>query len=587
MKKFYHQFWIQIAVGLIVLIASMGFLLINASGRTIRSSVLNERKEIVARAAGEIKLFLQYPEGLLNSTASVLGILYSNIWQQESVLVGLALNQPIFMRASFFDLSGKVIASSELGKGSAINNDESAMRQALKGKTYISEVKFNDNRIPYLVMMVPVKVKGKANGVLAADINLRGLWEMVDNIRLGKTGRAFMVSGNGTLIAHQDKKRVLKNENLKFDKDVFGVIHGKGGAIDLGDAQGRQWVSSYAPIGGFGWGIVLRQQRQEAYLSSGIMKTQSWIIIILSEILAVLIGIIMARAFASPIKLLISGIKSALRGNLGDRIKIKRHDEIGELIKVFNELTDKLKQARANEKFSDIREAAVWVAHELKNSLVPIKSFVQLFPAKRNDQKFVDKFSNLIPEEINRLECMLKDLSDLSEYSVLNREQADIKSIMDGVLKIMEDKFSESKIKVQYYVKNNNFHIMADAKRIKQVFINLIINAVNAMPQGGKLTVSLDKTDASDISLPFYVLINISDTGVGFSGDRLNGIFEPFKTTNKNGMGLGLAICRRIVKQHNGDIRAESRMEVGTTFTVKLPFEKDKIILNEDILEKI
>ncbi len=583
MKKFYHQFWIQIAVGLIVLIAFMGFLLINASGRTLRGSVLNERIEIVNRAAGEVKLFLQYPEGLLNSTASVLGILYSNIWQQESVLVGLALNQPIFMKASFFDLSGKVIASSELGKGLAINNDESAMRQALKGKTYISEVKFNNNRIPYLVMAVPVKVKGKVNGILAADINLRGLWEMVDDIRLGKTGRAFMVSGDGALIAHQDKKRVLKNENLRFDKDVFGVINGKGGAIELGDAEGRQWVSSYAPIDGFGWGIVLRQQRQEAYLSSGVMKTQSWIIIILSEILAVLIGVIMARAFASPIKLLISGIKSTLSGNLGHRIKIKRHDEIGELIKVFNELTEKLKQAKANEKFSDIREAAVWVSHELKNSLVPIKSFVQLFPAKRNDQKFVDKFSNLIPEEINRLEGMLKDLSDLSEYSVLNREQSDIKSIMDNVLKVMEDKFSESKIKAKYYVKNNDFRVIADAKRIKQVFINLIINAINAMPQGGELSVSLDKTDACDKSIPVYVLINISDTGVGISGDRLNTIFEPFMTTNERRMGLGLAISRSIVKQHKGDIQVKSRIGVGTTFTVKLPFERDMAHLSENI----
>ncbi len=576
----------QIAAGLIVLIAFMGFLLINASGRTIRSSVLNERKEIVTRAAGEIKNFLQYPEGLLNSTASVLGILYSNIWQQESVLVGLVFNQPIFMRASFFDLSGKAIASSELGKGAAINNDESAMRQALKGKTYISEVKFNNNRIPYLVMTVPVKAKGKVNGVLAADINLRSLWEMVDNIRLSKTGRAFMVSGDGTLIAHQDKKRVLKNENLKADKDVNGVIHGKDGAIELQDAQGRQWVSSYAPIDGFGWGVVLRQQRQEAYLSSRIMKAQSWLIIFLSEILAVLIGVIMARAFSSPIKLLISRIKSALSGNLGDRIKIKRHDELGELIDVFNELTDKLKKARANEKFSDIREAAVWAAHELKNSLVPIKAFVQLFPAKRNDQKFVDKFNNLIPEEISRLECILKDLFDLSEYAVMNKEPVDIQDIMDSVLKIMEDKFSETKIKVRYSVKNNNLWIMADAKRLKQVFINLIINAINAMAQGGVLTVSLDKTDIHGTNILYYVLVSISDTGVGIAGDRLTSIFEPFKTTNKGGMGLGLAICRRIVKQHNGDIQAESRMGVGTVFTVKLPFERSKMILSENIIEK-
>lgn len=182
---------------------------------------------------------------------------------------------------------------------------------------------------------------------------------------------------------------------------------------------------------------------------------------------------------------------------------------------------------------------------------------------------------------------MLKDLFDLSEYAVINKEPVDIKDIMDRVLKIMEDKLSETKIKVRYYAKSNNFRIIADAKRLKQVFINLIINAVDAMPQGGVLTVSLDKTYAAAINISCYVLVNISDTGVGISGDRLNKIFEPFKTTNKSGMGLGLAICRRIVKQHNGDIRVESRIGAGTTFTVKLPSEEDKIILNENILESI
>lgn len=575
LKKYYRKFWVQLAFGFIIIFsivtALLGFLLINTSRATVRNYILNKHKDIISRGAKEINLFLKSPIDLLSSSAAIVGTIHSTPWQQETILVELALNQPILMSVSHFDLSGNIIATSDLGAGRALTYEKKASRLISRGKSYFSDVKFRNDGTPYLSVIVPVKVKGLIKSALSADINLRGLWEIVDNIRLDNTGRAFLVSNNGIIIAHPDKKLVLKNEDLKTDKDVSAVIRGKSEAVEITGSDGKEWVSSYTSISGTGWGIVLRQERQEAYFRSRIMQSQSWIIIILSEILAVLVSIVTARAFADPIRVLISGIKSSGGGRQEEKIKIKRYDEIGELIEVFNELTDKLKKAKANEKFSDIGQAALWVAHELKNSLVSIKSFVQLFPVRHNDREFVDKFSILMPEEINRLEGMLKELSDFSQYRDLNIEKVNVKEIIDSVLKIMEDKFIDNKIKVQYYVKNHNLKIAADAKRLRQVFLNLVINAVNAMPDGGELTVTLDLEMLSGAR---FVTVTISDTGVGIEPDRLKNIFEPFRPQTAGRTSLGLAISKRIINQHKGDIQAESSVGFGSNFTLKLPVEE-------------
>lgn len=578
LNRFYRKFWVQIAIVLAVIISVpvvlLGLSLLNTSQSAVRKTVLNNHKEIIIRAAEEINLFLKQPRDILNSTAALLGVAHYSPWQQETMLVELALNQPIFIRVFSLDLSGKLIASSDLGGTLDLDSDKAAVREVPENNVYISAVRFQDNHTPYLTMAVPVKMRDKISGILMADVNLRGLWDIVDKIRLEDTGRVFLVSDNGTLIAHQDKKRVLKNENLKGQPDVNAVLYGRTEAIELADEEGKKWISCYAPIADLGWGVVLRQEQRESYLFSRVMKVQSWIIIIFSEIAAILIAVIMARIFAQPIRTLVSRIKNLNNGGPEEKIKIKRHDEIGELIKIFNELTYKLKKAKASERFSTIGEAAVWVAHELKNSLVPIKSFIQLLPVRHGNGKFIDKFSNVISGEIDRWEHMLKELSGFSTHSELIISRVNVRDIMDNVLKIMEDKFIEEKIKVEFHVKNNNLYMQGDPEKLKQVFINLIINAVKAMPGGGTLIVSMDSAAASPVSRVSYIEVNISDTGIGISGDILENIFEPFRGRRQEGVGLGLAISRSIVEHHKGEIRVKSELGVGTTFTVRLPQEE-------------
>jgi two-component system NtrC family sensor kinase len=548
--------------------ALLGVLLINTSRLAMRDSVLNDHKEIIVRASKEIELYINRPQDVLITTAAVLEKVEFSPWQQETILVDVALNRPDLIWVSSVDLSGKEIASSELGGNPDRKYPTEALREVTQDKIYISKVKILGNHTPFITIAVPIKQMGKIVGGLFADINLKNLWDIVDNIKIGRTGRAFLVSGDGILITHPDKKLVLKNENTRNRKDVQLALVGKTGAIELSDERGKKWISSYAPILNMGWGIVLRQAQDEAFLFSTVVKAESWIIIILSEFLVILVSIFMARVLSRPINSLASRIKGVAAGEFDGRIETKRRDEIGELIRSFNYMNERLKKARTRERLSAIGEASARISHEFKNSLIAIKSFVQLFPQKHRDKKFVDMFSKLVPAEIKRWEHMLKELSDFSSRFELVMDKADLKKIIDGVLEIMKEEFVKKKINLKYAAEEDDFYLMADAERLRQVFMNLIINAINAMPQGGELSVSIN---SGSLNRPSYIEVRIKDTGIGIQKESLSRIFEPFHTTKRGGMGLGLYISRRIIEKHGGNIKVESQSGIGTTFIVRLP----------------
>ncbi|MCQ9206157.1 MAG: ATP-binding protein [Omnitrophica bacterium] len=572
---FYRRLWTQIALILLVLatipMVLLGILFINTSKEAVSRSVLANHKEIVTSAGREIKLFIEKPKELLKVTAALLSAVYPASWKQETILVELILHQPIFMRVSSVDLTGKEMASSELGRGLRWDYPQEAFQEIKKRKFYISRPKILDNYSPYLTMAVPIKRKGRIIGGLIADVDLREMWKIVDNIKIGTTGRAFLISDKGILIAHQDKKRVLKVENLSGQEDVRAVLAGRSEAVELKDKRGKKWISSYAPISGLGWGIILRQSEKEAYVFSKIMIMQSWIIIILSEAMVVLVSIFMAKVLARPIKKLALSIKRVAAGDLDHKIESKRRDEIGELIRSFNDMTKKLRKARVRERFSVIGEVAAWITHELKNSLVSIKAFIQLFPQRHNDENFVDKFSKLLPGEIKRWEHMLKELSDFSYYSELRKENINLNQLIYNLLEIMEEKFVEKRVNIKYEPKSDSIIINADSERLKQVFMNLIINAINAMSVGDSLTVSIELMDNGSQDAPAQIKIKFEDTGCGMSKKELEKIFKPFHTTTKEGAGLGLSISRKIVEQHGGEIQVQSQLNIGTTFTIVLP----------------
>jgi signal transduction histidine kinase len=592
LNRFYRSLTARLAVVLcIVILIPMvfsGWFLVNRSQSAVKKSVLANHQEIVNRAAEEISLILKHSQDILNAAAQVIGFARFDPWHQETALVWLTLEHPAFIRVSSFELSGKMIATSDLGKSFVLNYPDNIIRLPLEGKTYISEIKFRDlDNLPYIAISLPVQENGKVTGILAAELNLRSMWDIVDGIRIGNTGRAFLLSDEGLLLASPDKKQILRKEKFRKQGGADFFRFSEEGSLLLEGGRQKKFISSYAPVPNTNWGVVLRQEESEACLFSRVMKWQSWIIIFFCGIIAALAAVFLARLFVRPVKSLLEKLKGASSGLAGDQKDLKRHDEFGDLIKIFDTLTEKLKTAKSKEKFSSIGEAAVWVAHELKNSLTPIKSFVQLLRYKHSDDKFIDKFQDIVPEEINRCERILRELSDFSSSTGLKLNWISLKDVMDEVLRILESRFSENHIEVNFLAYNTNIYIHGDAEKLKQVFINLLINAVSAMPNGGSINVGLRKIKPVYAKNPAFVELSIGDTGIGISQDRLKNIFEPFKSTKKDGMGLGLAISRRIIEQHAGQIWAESELGQGTVFTIRFPQGKVDIKSGEDTVNKI
>jgi len=572
----------QLAAILIIVVtvpvALLGFLLINTSHEAVKSSVLRNHKQIAIRAANEIELFIKGPEDILKTTAEMLELIYPATWKLETFISELILNQPVFINVAVMNLSGEVMAGSEPGAWLGKSRGLEALNDAGSGRDYMSSVRMLDNHTPYLTMAVPVRKLGKIVGALVADVNLRGIWKTVDNIKLGATGRVFLVSNKGILIAHQDKKLVLRNENFSNNIDVQAALAGNSRSTELRDASGKAWISSYAPVASLGWGLVLRQSKDEAYSFSRVMNTQSWIIVILAELIAIIAAVFISRALVRPINIMASRIRNVAEGgDLGHEIDIRRCDEIGVLIRSYNSMTKKLKKAKSRERLSAIGEAVSWIAHEFKNSLVPIKSFVQLFPRRYKEKEFVDKFNRLMPDEVSRLEHILKEMGDFSSCSGLSMERIDIVEFVKNILEGMEEGFVEKNINARCCPEQAGIYINADSERLKQVLTNLFINAVNAMPGGGLLIVSLGLMNIGKFDGVSKMEIRIKDTGVGIPKDALKYIFEPFHSIRRGGMGLGLAISRRIVEQHGGYITAESEAGAGTTVIIRLPLVTEEI----------
>jgi two-component system NtrC family sensor kinase len=569
-------------------------LLIKTSQDAIKASVLRGHQEIAIRAASEVGLFIQQPKELLISTASILGVVSADAWSQETVLVELALNNPIFSRIVSINKNGMEIATSELGSELKDRTDELGFIKAVAGEFYISDVYIQDNHTPYVKLAVPIRRLGEVIGVLFAKVNLRGIWDIVDRIKLNKTGMAYVVSDKGILIAHPDKKKVLANENmlsnpsiaLKIGSErsrttnriVKSVLNGQIGSIEYLDDDKQKQVSSFAPILGLGWGVVVTQSADEAFSFSWAMKAQSWILIILSELVVVVISFLIARALVKPIKALAEATKQVAQGKLDEYIPSKRKDELGELVRSFNNMINKLKEAKASERLSIIGKAATAIVHELKNSLVMVNTLIGLFPKKHKDKRFVERFTKTVPQELERWKSMLQDLSDFSRGAKieLSLAQIDIAELIKDIHCLIEERTLQSNIKLQINIEEELPYIQGNSQKLRQVFVNLVTNAVDAMPNGGSLILSAAMANKADKrESKHHIEIKVRDTGMGLSTHSFEKIFEPFHTTKINGMGLGLAISRNIIQQHGGDIEVKSESNQGTSFIVKLPVSQE------------
>jgi len=212
------------------------------------------------------------------------------------------------------------------------------------------------------------------------------------------------------------------------------------------------------------------------------------------------------------------------------------------------------------EKLASLGAATAGVAHEAKNALGYVSAFSQLLPLSVDRKDFLENASQSFPAEVGRIKLILQGIQDYSKQTEQNVETINIKQLVDETIVLVRDQAKSKNVFIESSV-NQDLNIRADKNRMKQVLLNLFMNAVEAMPNGGILSVNTERSDAG-------TYIKVSDTGTGISQETLQKIFEPFYTTKQQGTGLGLAIVKRIVEENKGDLKVTSEPGKGTTFTL-------------------
>ena len=300
------------------------------------------------------------------------------------------------------------------------------------------------------------------------------------------------------------------------------------------------------------------------------------------------LGILLAVIFSSwaasrvtrPVEYLARAAQDVAAGNLNTQVQVSSSDEIGQLAEAFNQMTRDLIEQKdrlvQSERVAAWRELARKLAHELKNPLFPLQLTVENLVRAREqnptmfDEIFRESAITLLAE-ISNLKNIIARFSEFSKMPQPQFQRVRMAELVDGVLRLYQPQFKSAERPVACKVEvGDSTEIAADPDLLHRALSNLVLNAIDAMPHGGTLTIRVKGTD-------YRLHIEVSDTGIGLTPEECSRLFTPYYTSKQHGTGLGLAIVQAVISDHGGKITVQSEPGRGTTFAIDLPRNLDKL----------
>jgi two-component system NtrC family sensor kinase len=285
-----------------------------------------------------------------------------------------------------------------------------------------------------------------------------------------------------------------------------------------------------------------------------------------------------STVFTSPITHMMSVIKRIKRGNFDERMTVSGEDELAEMASAFNRMTDIIQRNKTMEsnlaqqgKMASLGVLSSGVAHEINNPLGVILGYAGYLESKMSEDDPNYQYIHEIKRESKRCKKIVQDLLSYARTPRPTLEPTDLNDLLQQIVDFAANHTDMRGITINAILASGLPLVELDGDQMRQVAINLILNAGGAMPDGGNLTVSTEAIDDT------HVRITFSDTGCGIPAESLEKIFEPFYTTKSRGTGLGLAITRQIIDQHHGEIHIDSVVGRGTRVTVTMPTVREEL----------
>lgn len=566
----------------------VGLLLLATVRRSIEDTVAEGNLEVARRASNEIRLYIEQAQRVIDLAADNMDMIDATDAVYQQLIDNLVIGQDFLSELAVLELSGSERLTTRL-EGPLRPRPDLALPPD-DGNT-ISPVFIAGDGLPAVTITVPVRRLDEHTGYLAARVNLKDMWDLVDNIQLGEGqregfGNAYVATGNGRLIAHPERERVYRQDDLADSPVGTALGEQQSGTLVYTGASGEM-VAAFATVVPIGWKVVIEQPADRAFARSRDMILGISVLMVISAAVASLIGILVVRKIVRPIYELVRGAQLFARGRLTHTIETPGHGELTTLAREFNQmardLLEKERRLKQAERLATLSKFATILSHEIRN---PLNSMIiNLRILKRDMEKQNGDLGNRggyyekVISEIWRIDSLVENFLNYARPPELVPFTHDINVVLDEVIAIHQGTAQERGVRIDTRYLAGELLVSVDVNQIKQVFLNIMLNAFDAMETGGTLTVSTERApprSSSDLTLDGLgecpqVNIKFEDTGRGIDPGRLDRIFEVYYTSKSTGTGLGLPIAQQIVEKHGGVISVESTPGEGTAFTLTLP----------------
>jgi signal transduction histidine kinase len=571
------RFALLLALAAVVPLIAYGLVSILSLQNGTRQEVIQGNQNVAVRAAEEIRRYVTTNAELLRALAVNLQDPTLTPAQRDRVLKNYVLQIREFREISLFDEVGASVATSRINRPRV---DIPKTASTLVEDVSMSGIHVDEDLLPSTVFAIHMSRLGEPSGWLVGQFSLEEMWRTVDRIKIGEHGYALVVASNGELVAHgdPDRKAMVAQARNMSAHPLVAALRSAGNqkspiSSEYVGEDGEKELGVAAAMTPLGWTLIVEQPTREAYANAGVLRRQLLITISIALLAMISIGYLFGRQFIRPILTLKRGTQALAAGQLDTRVDINTGDEFADLGHAFNtmgerliELTENLKRQERQAMFGRI---AAGLVHDLSHPIQNIGNSTRLLLRDDVDPESRDMFRRTIERELGTLKHFMDELRNIVKPRPIERFAMDVNASVTDVVESMRAEGERVGVAVETQYAEGPLVIEGDRFALGRVYRNLITNAIQATSQGGRVTVSTARTGDR-------IAITVDDTGSGIPADKLSTIFDEFVTTKRRGLGLGLAISKRIVEQLDGTISVESEVGRGTTFTLRFPASHDQ-----------
>jgi len=565
------RFALLLAAAAVVPLLGYGVVSLMSLQRGTRQTVVEGNLNVASRAAEEIGRYITTNAELLKAVAADLQGTGLTQAQQDRILKNYVLQLRAFREVTLFDESGTTVATSRIGKARVAIPRSATINL---GDVLMSPVRVDEDLLPTTVFAIHLKHLNEPSGWLVGEFSLEAMWQMVDRIRIGAHGYAMVIATDGRLIAHGDpdqKALVAQSTNMSASPlvaTVRGTSSGAPTSLEYMNTDRRRNLGVAAQIPALAWTVIVEQPTDEAYETATKLQGQLFAAIAIALLGIGAAGYVFGRSFITPILALKRATQRVAAGQLETRVDIRTGDEFAELGDSFNTMANRLTELQENVKHQE-RQAmfgriAAGLVHDLSHPIQNIGNSAKLMARDDIDPEGRETFRRTVDRELATLKRFMDDLRNLVKPKPVERFPTDINMSVSEVVDSMRPEGDRQGVTIDAHYAADTLVIEGDRFALGRVYRNLITNAIQATEPGGRVTIATTR-------LGHQVEVSVTDTGSGIPPERLSAIFDDFVTTKRRGLGLGLAICKRIVEQLDGTITVESEVGRGTAFTLRFP----------------